>query len=112
GGVLMLGRGGRQQLAFPEPIPCSHASGQPSARSATLEPQELTTKNENPARAALSRLKAGSREPSRLPAVYRVLSRSFFRYWGSSEKPRRAAPGAFLLARYSRPMQREMEILS
>src|SRR5262249_36714397 len=57
-------------LPSPEPIPCSHASGQPSARSAT---QELTTKNENPARAALSRLKAGSREPSRLPAVYRVL---------------------------------------
>jgi hypothetical protein len=27
GGVLMFGRGGRQQLTFPEPIPCFHASG-------------------------------------------------------------------------------------
>jgi hypothetical protein len=40
GGLLMFGRGGRQQLTFPEPIPCFHASGQPSARSA-MEPQKL-----------------------------------------------------------------------
>jgi hypothetical protein len=122
----MLGRGGPQQLTFPEPIPCSHASGKPSSRSATLEPQKLTAKNEtpprtgeefmrwhrgmcpiparkspavarglesrgstltsslvpgwcgysmasqdeNPARAALSRLKAGSREPPWLELRY------------------------------------------
>src|SRR5439155_12419791 len=38
GGVFMLGRGGRQQLTFTEPMPFSRATGQPSARSTTLEP--------------------------------------------------------------------------
>jgi hypothetical protein len=41
GGVLMLGRGGRRQLTFPEPIPRSHADRSSSARSATLKPQKF-----------------------------------------------------------------------